>query len=439
MNRMHLVTSKKFKIIMFMLCYSIFIFSCSTNSEPKLSQNSTDTLNKVLNENGNISKLIDDKGISEDTPMVSLKDGEKDETLTVSGQDYEYYGNLPQNIYGETNEILLCKDPVYNIVYYVNYGDDYYIYRLKDGQSQLVVEIPAKRLFAVNGNLYFMVESYHQYDLKDLENGNILKYDPIKGEVSVVIKENASFMFVYQDGIYFRKEYTEELGDGISTGNIETYYYSFGTKEVKQIDDNIMTLYRWKDYFVSYVMEETEPDETLKAAGITDKILRVVSPKLISFDKSQSIILDKIPFITSFYIIENQLYYLEHSNILLEYNIESGEITEIPLGFDASNGLLILDDVIYTNNILSVDRVTGGRRYITSDQSISGKGVKQFYTDGENIYGIVGNAIGGDTSSGVMRRLQINKMDNEIRIQKKNGVEVEWDQFQWITLPMGEE
>lgn len=430
--------SKRIQIIVLFLYLSIFLGACSTSSEVESNQDSKNAINKTLDEITNISKPIDNKGVTENTPVVSLKNGMKDEIMKVIGQDYEYYCNLPQNIYGENNEILLCKDPVYNVVYYVNYGEDYYIYRLKDGKSQLVIEIPAKRLFTVNGILYFMVESYHQYGLKDLENGNILKYNPISGEVSIVIKDNASLMFVYQDGIYYRKESREELGDGVSTGNIETFYYSFHTKEINQIDNNFMTLYRFKDYFISYEMEEAEPDETLKAIGITDKILRVVSPKLETIDKTQSIILDKLPYITSFYIVDNCIYYLEHSNTLLEYNVESEQIKEIGLGFNVNHGLLVMDNIIYTNHMLSIDRLTGKQQFISTDPLLSGKGIRQLYTDGEYIYGIVGNALSED-NSGVMRKIQINKMDNEVRIEEKNGVKIELDQFQWTTLPMGEE
>ena len=63
--------------------------------------------------------------------------------LTVKGTDNPYYCNLEENLkmaFTADNEpIYVCKDPVYDITYYVNYGRDNFIYTYRNDKSELVV------------------------------------------------------------------------------------------------------------------------------------------------------------------------------------------------------------------------------------------------------------------------------------------------------------
>ena len=50
------------------------------------------------------------------------------------------YGNSAQQ---NARTLPICYNAVYDAIYYINYSDHKYIYRYKDGESKLVVEIPA--------------------------------------------------------------------------------------------------------------------------------------------------------------------------------------------------------------------------------------------------------------------------------------------------------
>ena len=68
------------------------------------------------------------------------------EELTVKGTDNPYYCNLEENLkmaFTADNEpIYVCKDPVYDITYYVNYGRDNFIYVLKTWRtaSRIIID-----------------------------------------------------------------------------------------------------------------------------------------------------------------------------------------------------------------------------------------------------------------------------------------------------------
>ena len=264
------------KKMLFILICSICLTACSKkeNNEP----------NKIISSNS--SKIINDKSNGVENSI--LNKGLKDETLQAIGADEEGYGALGVNIRNENN-LLLCKDPVYNIVYYVNYGEDYYIYRMKEGKSELVVELPAKRLFARGGKLYFIAQSYGAYDLNDME-GNILCYNPLTGDVSLIINDKAGTMVVYDDGIYYKTVVeNEESSSGYQIDNSETYYYSFETKAKVLIEDSTVQLMKWKDYHVIPKLVELDKEHELyKILGTNDVITQVEGYYLSTLDRSKS-------------------------------------------------------------------------------------------------------------------------------------------------------
>ena len=94
-----------------------------------------------------------------------MKNGLQDESIhniqVISSLDtatINEKNTLDVNIKSGSNQILLCNDYENDIVYYINYGRDYFIYRIKDGKSELVVEMPAKSIFHKRGKLYFILE-----------------------------------------------------------------------------------------------------------------------------------------------------------------------------------------------------------------------------------------------------------------------------------------
>ncbi|NLJ96528.1 MAG: hypothetical protein GX321_05195 [Clostridiales bacterium] len=234
------------------ICFCISLTACSNLKGSDVNTSDVDSSNDNSNSKvfTNVSRSIDEGGYLNDEAPISLKKGLKDESLVAKEKNVNGYGNISVNI-KEDNQVLLCKDPVYDIVYYVNYGVDYFIYRIKDGKSELVASMPAKRLFCIDGKLYFILESYAIYALKDMKDGNIFCYDPISGEVERIIDAKADKMFVYKDGIYYVVETGEtELGNGAFSIDQELYFYSFTTMKSKKITSNFISLLKWKDYHI---------------------------------------------------------------------------------------------------------------------------------------------------------------------------------------------
>ena len=82
-------------------------------------------------------------------------------------------------------------------------SDNKFIYRLKDDEVKVAVEIPANHLYMYNGDLYFRVEG-GRYNLKDMNAGDICRYSPLTGEVTKLVEGmESTWMTVAEDYIYF--------------------------------------------------------------------------------------------------------------------------------------------------------------------------------------------------------------------------------------------
>ncbi len=116
-----------------------------------------------------------------------LQSGKALKGLEAVGEDGPYYCNLAENMIGtysympEEHPVLVCKDPVYDITYYVNYGRDYYIYAKRGEESECAVEISARDLYCREGVLYFRTEDYDIYEFDSFADGAILTYNPTSG------------------------------------------------------------------------------------------------------------------------------------------------------------------------------------------------------------------------------------------------------------------
>lgn len=345
---------------------------------------------------------------------ISLTNGLKDESLQAVGEDGTGIGNLEVNIKGEHNQVLLCKDPVYGVVYYVNYDVDYFIYRIKDGKSELVVELPAKRLFCRDGKLYFMLDSYEKYQLNGLKSGNIMCYEPLTGKVTVISDLEVTMMHVYSDGIYYYVLTTYELN---------FYYYSFENQKSEHIENQMFSTYRWKDYFVGY---ELKPLEDGSGGCVASGI------KLQTLDhlKTLPVLAEEMPAVYSF--IGDSLYYMPKEALIAIYDLKTLETKRIPHLLEESNyDFTIVDDKIYANNLIMIDPNTGLQsRFNTSEKLF----IKELYTDGEQLYGLCG---GFDTEYGIMQRIVIEEFPDEaLLINEGTEDEYEINRYEYHFEPM---
>lgn len=397
---------------------------------------------KISNEKSkeieNISTVINEDTTDAIKAAISMKDGLKDDTLITVRDDEASYGLLRVNIKGEKNQVLLCKDPVYNIVYYVNYGNDYYIYRLKDGKSELVVELPARRLFCVEGKLYFILDTYQIYTPEDMEQGNIFCYDPLSGKVTKIIDKQATTMLVYEDGIYYSIETSgKDLGNGMHIVNRVLYFYSFSTGKSESIDKLYTSLYKWKDYYITTdVVEVEEGDELYDIYGQDEMITRAVGVKLETLDMSKSIKLPIEPQSENYSIVGNKIYSILHNDEILIYDIEAMGTEEIQLAFQCTDDFTIFNGLIYiSQNMLQINPETGVQSKISSENV--DEVIYELYTDGDNLYGVCGSK--NDTGHGVLKRIIIEDTPENSKVMEMNGIRYETDRLLIHTQPIGEE
>lgn len=391
-------------------------------SKPVEKTNPTEKKEVVLDEKGETKKTatqpeeIAVNKIEYGTEQLSLK-GKKLDQLTVKGTDNPYYCNLEENLkmkYEADNiPVLVCKDPVYDITYYVNYGRDNYIYAYRNGNSEVVVEIPASELFCKDGELYFIAETDGKYQFSGFTPGNILKYNPTSGNVVVVVNCNADNMIVYPDGIFYKQlGELDQVGMQLSRKE-ESFFYSFATEESSSWPLGASDQRRWKGYLLQIkeeVQEFSESDTMMKdpviqeliaqgykLAGVGTGVIDTIS--LVDIQGNVKETLQNVKGIPrNCWISGDFIYYVkqekgeeeaEKRSILRQYNKQTGAHEDIAvLGYSTnlfSTDMIFYNNVVYFSNGLRVELNTGAQYLMQyADGSLSK--IECFYTDGEILF-----------------------------------------------------
>lgn len=337
-----------------------------------------------------LSQLITDR-------RISLLQGKRLEPLDKVGEDGKYYCNLEENLtriflrLPEEYPVLVCKDPVYDITYYVNYGRDYLIYAKRGDASECVVPIPARDLYCREGILYFRTEDYNLYEFDSFTDGAVLAYNPADGSVEVVIDEPVFEMAVYPDGIFYviSKPSVEEDGSISKTSTQRyKYYYSFADRESKAFGPmTLHTVARWKGY--QLVMEFVDEEDVTKTVyhletpdGESAGILPGLTERLEAHRGKKDLC-----YLESYHIQGDYIYYIDNeTESLLRYDMESGEeITVVRLALPSlyARAFIIYNDAVYFGNDI---------RYSFKEKKqykVDVKGnmpIKDFYTDGDHLY-----------------------------------------------------
>jgi len=350
------------------------------------------------------------------TEEVELEGKGLDE-LTVKGTDNPYYCNLEENLkmaFTADNEpIYVCKDPVYDITYYVNYGRDNFIYVYRNKTSELAVAIPARDLYCKEGELYFIAETDGQYQFSGFAQGNILKYNPVDGSVSVVVDCSADKMIVYPDGICYVEISEEKKTGDVITRTKEHVFFSFATGESSTFPKGVTSLRRWNGYWLQKKEEEkilSESDPSLQtpekqemlAQGYTFGVATGIIKELMLVDAQGTIAetLQNAAGISRFnYMVGDYVYYVEKRqneqdsekrSYLIRYDKKTGTHEDIALlgqWIDMSYGdMLIHKNVVYFDDGLRLELDTGAQ----CRMQYAGEGfllpINYFYTDGENMF-----------------------------------------------------
>ena len=204
--------------------------------------------------------------------VMDTTKGLKEVNISLSGNEVSEYNTWNRMLSrGEDNrESLFCVDKETGIVYFANQNKDWYLYRIKDNEVQLAVELPVREIYTCDGQVYFMINSYDKYDLGELNDGDIYQYSPSDGIVKLVYatgkEENAEDykMVVNEKGIYFRyaERNISESEDGIQRITLVYQYYFLphGATEPEK-DTELQSFYGWDNYYFSYPILERNPLE----------------------------------------------------------------------------------------------------------------------------------------------------------------------------------
>lgn len=325
---------------------------------------------------GGLSKSVSDNALI-------LQSGKALKELKVVGKDGPYYCNLAENVIGtysympEDHPVLVCKDPVYDITYYVNYGRDYYIYAKRGEESECAVEISARDLYCREGVLYFRAEDYDTYAFDSFADGAILTYDPTSGSVEVLIDESTFEMMVYPDGILYTVE-----EDYIIEGNTRRtkrymFFYSFEDKESEELPPPLRTMSRWKEY--QLVADISEGEEKTVVG------YRFETPQGES--DGRSVGWTKLPAL--FCTTEDGIYYYDtKKDILMHYDVETDTtetVTELAFSSTFPSGFLFAGDAVYFSNGLRYS-FAEDKQYLVKIREKESARIANFYTDGEVLF-----------------------------------------------------
>lgn len=366
-------------------------------------------------------KIIQSRPVNENGSEQNK--GEKLENLTMVGRDDEYYCNLEDNLTRvflrepADYPVLVCKDPVYDITYFINYGRDYYIYAKRGGVTELAVRIPARDLYCRQGVLYFRAESYDgYYSFDSFENGAILAYHPEDGSIEVIINENTYNLAVYPDGIIYSKQKFKVLEDGtVSDKSFQLInsYYSFETGEIRELGASKHTMARWKDR--QLVMEFLQEDDTIKTvyhmetpAGETVGSLPNLSEILKKHPRKH----ETVDYLEVYRILGDCIYYTDtEKEEFMCYDMVTGEeTTVVALALEAtvtSCSFISYNGKIYFSNGLCYSIATKDQYQISFPKSVNVYAAN-FYTDGTDMYIL---------SNGVLWRYE-EKETGETKIQR---------------------
>lgn len=364
-----------------------------------------------------------DDNVDEDVwtwPKSGLKE-ELPKRDTAGQEDYNGMNRMLFDDLAKNHRSLFCVDADTGVVYFVNQNKDWYIYRIRDKETELAVAMPAKELYAYGGSLYFMTESYNGQE--DIQEGDIYCYTPKDGKVEPVYAAGtiaaaagedvySHWMWVDETGIYFCRKTRVPGGGPLAINN---YYLSFGSKE--PVNDPLgMAVYPgWGNYYyrpysgpVSLIsrtegeadVRELSPDRPYSAYIMGDKIYYILWS-----DITRMSVLDFSTGEQEDYSIREQLkelYYVPTGNEKSEkdYVLTDSEMEElckefegsiITQAFSATEQYLWM--VVKGNALLRIDKQTKETTYVRVNHIILA-----LYTDGEELYGMCAPKVGETTA-----------------------------------------
>ena len=247
---------RKFSICLLCLGLAIGLYGCAKDTEK---ENSTE----VVSPTAAITQAV--------FAPVKEKVEEKTEGISGLAETLEFCDASEQAKYNAMNRMMsnyspswssnFCIDEATGAVYFVNWGKDYYLYRLIDGKAELAVSLPISMVATANGHVYFMIDSHGKYEMEAYSDGDIYYYTPSDGSVELLYaageaEEAEEYCLAVDDnGVYFsymQKVPAPEYGEGVTIGKMTYGFLPYGETKLQQ-DTLEMTMPGWNNYKFSYL------------------------------------------------------------------------------------------------------------------------------------------------------------------------------------------
>ena len=429
------------KRTLFLLCVSVVtlgLIGCTTTSNgeevtPTVIIEATDTASTPKPTTSIFKQKEDTDTESKSTDTSSKKVITKTEGLCEQLEKIEIsveaYNSLNQMLsvassIGLGGKSSFCIDETTGVVYFVNEGNDGFLYRIKEREVALAVAMPVKELYPYDGSIYFMVDDcYGKYELQDMKSGDIYCYTPASGAVEFVYGAGAiensqgHEMLVDERGIYF----SYSVKTGVNSIRTSYAYLPFGATEHMQ-DMTRGAKNGWKDYSFLYTPELklVLSSRTVNEDGTSEQIVLSVSPNY-------------------FCVIGDMLYSAEKNHISCT-NLETQETTiyDFSEAIEKNEPKELVEQELrfiewFTMTEDAVWITTGARLYrmdlergevtcATIWHDNNSYSVPILYTDGKQVYGVNTARKFDPTCEKNFVRILIEDMDNSADC--KIGIEI---------------
>lgn len=372
---------------------------------------------------GGFSKKMDGDGAIGDALALT---GKRFGELPVVGAEDAVYCNLPENVTSWDSIVPICLDPLYGILYYVDYGGDYMIHAVYDGEEQTVVELPGRRLFCRGGKLYFLLDSYNRFSIEGAKSGNIAEYDPVTGNVKVLVDQAFTSMVVYQDMIYCRVDQgSREYGDGY-VGITDYWFYFFDTGILQLFDSEekyVLNFQRYGEYFMAVTLEEDKDNPQINVG---------IGMELRKWDGERGSVWEGLFPSYTYYVKDGGIHWLDVDGFHV-WDIASEQDKVYPVEYEKAGQYLLVGGRLFHTEHWLADLEDGRyEKWNSMDEKL--KKVHELYTDGKVIYAIAGPLMSEANRNSVLRQVQTFQNVKRFDIvQEKEVMEVG---FQF--LPVGD-
>ena len=288
--------------------------------------------------------------------------------------------------FDDCDALPICYCEAYDVLYYINYYDNEFIYRYKDDEIKPAVKITADNLYMRSGELYFMVKG--EYDgLIGVKEGDICKYSPITGEIKLLIADmDAEWMTVSDEGIYYRVlDAKIPNNKGGYTLEYSMYYYDFD-EEVSEEAIISPRFVLWKDdSLIEYHSEKQENGEYAIGLGIHKIGSSFLDDKPLIFGNYYS------------YCIQGDILYCDDADYFNVVQLDTGEIKKYKkinahgFAFGGMGAFTVNDNKAYQRHLVFyIDLETGivhnlsgeGGKYVTKLFNVNNKVYALYYEKG---------------------------------------------------------